>query len=87
MFKKKFARLKFNARFNIFFSRFLFTKSQSGFIPGNSSVAQLLGCTTTINSVIITNTCNPRTLKSFYCNPSEDVRGFFQKAFEFGRSG
>ena len=49
----------------------LFTDFQSGLIPGDSCVSQLLSITQKI-------------LKSFDCNPPEDVRGVFldiSKAF------
>ena len=50
----------------------LFTECQSGFIPGDSCVAQLLSVTHEI-------------YKSFDCNPPQDVRGTFfdiSKAFD-----
>ena len=50
----------------------LFTECQSGFIPGDSCVAQLLSVTHEI-------------YKSFACNPPQDIRGTFldiSKAFD-----
>ena len=50
----------------------LFTECQSGFIPGDSCVSQLLSITHKI-------------YKSFYCNPPLDTRGTFlviSKAFD-----
>ena len=72
IFSKIFERLIFNALFNFFVQNQLFTDCQSGFIPGNSCVSQLLSITQEIH-------------KSFDCNPPEDVRGVFldiSKAFD-----
>ena len=49
---------------NYFIQNKLFTESQSGFIPGDSCVAQLLPITHEI-------------YKSFDCNPTYDIRGTF----------
>ena len=62
----------FNSQFNYFIQNKLFTDCQSGFIPGDSCVAQLLSITHEI-------------YKSFDCNPSCDIRGTFldiSKAFD-----
>ena len=42
MFSKVFERLVFNTLFNFFLQNKLFTPCQSGFIPGDSCVSQLL---------------------------------------------
>ena len=58
--------------FNYFIQNKLFTECQSGFIPGDSCVAQLLPITHEI-------------CKSFDCNPPYDKRGTFHdisKAFD-----
>ena len=58
--------------FNYFIQNKLFTECQSGFIPGDSCVAQLLSVTHEI-------------YKSFDCNPPYDIRGTFldiSKAFD-----
>ena len=50
----------------------MFADRQSGFIPGDSCISQLLFITQEIH-------------KSFHCNPSEDIRGVFldiSKAFD-----
>ena len=60
-FSKVFERLIFNSLFNYFIQNKLFTECQSGFIPGDSCVAQLLSITHEI-------------YKSFDCNPSYDIR-------------
>ena len=72
IFSKVFERLIFNSVFNYFIQNKLFTECRSGFIPGNSCVAQLLSVTDEI-------------CKSFDCNPSYDIRGTFlgiSKAFD-----
>ena len=62
IFSKIFEQLIFNSLFNYFMQNKLFTERQSGFIPGDSCVAQLLSITHEI-------------YKSFDCNPSADTRG------------
>ena len=50
----------------------MFTKCQSGFLPGNACISQLLSIVHDINS-------------SFDCDPTQDVRGIFldiSKAFD-----
>ena len=64
IFSKIFEILIFNALFNFFVHNELFTECQSGFIPGDSYVSQLLSISQEIH-------------KSFDCNPSDDVRGVF----------
>ena len=71
-FSKVFERVIFNSLFNYFIPNKLFTECQSGFIPGDSCVAQLLSITHEI-------------YKSFDCNPSYHVRRTFLdilKAFD-----
>ena len=68
---KIFERLIFDALLNFFVQNQLFTDCQSGFIPGDSCVLQLLSITQDIH-------------KSFDCNPSQNIRGVFldiSKAF------
>ena len=58
--------------FNFFRQNNLFTKCQSGFIPGDSCVAQLLSITHEI-------------YQSFDCSPTRDIKGVFlniSKAFD-----
>ena len=64
VFGKVFDRIIFNSLFNCFLERKLFTECQSGFLPGDSCISQLLSITHEI-------------YKSFDCNPSVDVRGTF----------
>ena len=64
IFSKIFEQLMFNSLFNYFMQNKLFTECQSGFIPGDSCVAQLLSITHEI-------------YKSFDCNPPADTRGIF----------
>ena len=64
IFSKIFERLFFNTLFNFFVQNQLFADCQSGFIPGNSCILQLLSISQEIH-------------KSFECNPLEDVRGAF----------
>ena len=64
IFSKIFEQLIFNSLFNYFMQNKLFTECQSGFIPGDSCVAQLLSITHEI-------------YKSFDCNPPADTRGIF----------
>ena len=59
-----FGRLTFNSLLNHFIPDKLFIECQSGFISGDSCVAQLLSVTHKI-------------YKSFDCNPPYDVRGTF----------
>ena len=71
IFSKVFERLVFNALFNFFLQNKLFTSYQSGFIPGDSCVSQLLSITHEI-------------YKSFDCHPPTDMRDTFldiSKAF------
>ena len=72
IFSKILERLIFNCMFNFFRQNNLFTKCQSGFIPGDSCVAQLLSITHEI-------------YQSFDCSPTRDVKGVFldvSKAFD-----
>ena len=62
IFSKIFKRLIFNSLLNYFMQSKLFIKFQSGFIPGDSCVAQLLPITHGI-------------YKSFNCNPPDGTRG------------
>ena len=64
IFSKIFERLIFNCLFNYFTQNKLFTECQSGFITGDSCVAQLLSITHEI-------------YKSFGCNPPAGTRGIF----------
>ena len=64
-----FERLVFNSLFNCFMQNKLFTHCQSGFIPGNSCVAQLFSVTHEI-------------FKSFDCNPPTDMKGTFFDIFK-----
>ena len=71
IFSKVFERLVFNTLFNFFLQNQLFTTYQSGFIPGDSCISQLLSITHEI-------------YKSFDCHPPTDMRGTFldvSKAF------
>ena len=71
IFSTTFERLIFNAIFNFFVQNQLFTDCQSGFIPGDTCVLQLLHKIQEIH-------------KSFNFNPPDDVRGVFldiSKAF------
>ena len=61
-FSKIFERLIFNSLFSFFVKSQLFADCESGFIPVDSCVSQLLSITQEIH-------------KSFDCNPPEDVRG------------
>ena len=72
IFSKVFQRIVFNALFNFFLQNKLFTPCQSGFIPGDSCVFQLLSITHEI-------------YQSFSCHPPPDIRGTFldiSKAFD-----
>ena len=72
VFGKIFERVIFKDVFNYFHKNELFTKCQSGFLPGDSSVSQFLS---------IVHGINP----SFDCDPTQDVRGIFldiSKAFD-----
>ena len=53
IFSKVFEKLVFNTLFNFFFQNKLFTPSQSGFIPGDSCVSQLLSITHEIYKSLI----------------------------------
>ena len=54
----------FKDLFNYFHKNELYTKCQSGFLPGESCISQLLSIVHDINS-------------SFDWNPTQDVRGIF----------
>ena len=72
IFSKVFERLIYNSLYNYFIQNKLFTECQSGFMPGDSCVAQLLSITHEIYN-------------SFDYNPSVDIRGVFlhiSKAFD-----
>ena len=71
IFAKIFERLLFNSLFIHFHDNDLFTKCQSGFMPGDSCISQLLSIVHEIQS-------------SFDCNPPVDTRAIFldiSKAF------
>ena len=72
IFGKMFERNTYNSLFNYFQSNRLFTPSQSGFLPGDSVIAQLLSIIHEIQT-------------AFDENPTVDVRGVFldlSKAFD-----
>ena len=72
IFGKIFERVIYNFIFNYFINNKLFTPSQSGFLPGDSCIAQLLSIIHEIQT-------------AFDENPSVDVRGIFldiSKAFD-----
>ena len=72
IFGKMFERVIYNSLFNYFQSNRLFTPSQSGFLPGDSCIAQLLSIIHEIQT-------------AFDENPTVDVRGVFldiSKAFD-----
>ena len=72
IFTKVFERLLFNSLFAHFYDNDLFTKCQSGFMPGDSYISQLLSIVHEIQS-------------SFDCNPPVDTRAIFldiSKAFD-----
>ena len=72
IFGKIFERILFKDLFNYFHKNQFFTKCQSGFLLGGSSISQLLSIVHDINS-------------SFDCDPTIDVRGVFldiSKAFD-----
>ena len=64
IFSKIFGKLIFNVFFHFFVQNHLFTDCQSGVIPGDSYILQLLSITQEIH-------------KLFDCNPAEDIRGVF----------
>ena len=64
IFGKIFGRVIFKDLFNYFHKKELFTKCQSGFLPSDSCISQLLSIVHDINS-------------SFDCDPTQDVRGIF----------
>ena len=71
VFAKMFERVIYNSLFNYFLSNRLFTPFQSGFLPGDSCIAQLLS----IHEI----------QTAFHENPTVDVRGVFldiSKAFD-----
>ena len=70
---KIFERLIYKDLFNHFYCNKLLTKNQSGFMPDDSYILQLLSIVHEINSFF------------FSCNPTIDVRGVFldiSKAFD-----
>ena len=72
IFGKIFERILFKDLFNYFHKSQFFTKCQSGFLPGDSYISQLLSFVHDINS-------------SFGCDPTIDVIGVFldiSKAFD-----
>ena len=72
IFSKILERLISNSMFNYFRQNNVFTEFQSGFIPGDSCVAQLLSITHEI-------------YQSFDCSPTRDINGVFldiSKAFD-----
>ena len=72
IFGKIYERIIFKELFNHFHQNQLFTKCQSGFLPGDSCISQLLSIVHEINS-------------SFDCDPTIDVSGVFldiSKAFD-----
>ena len=64
IFSKIYERVIYNALFNYFKDNKLFTPSQSGFLPGDSCIAQLLSIIHEIQT-------------AFDNNPAVDVRGVF----------
>ena len=64
IFSKVFEKLIFNALFHFFVQNKLFTNCQSGVIPGDPCISQLLSIT-------------QETHKLFDCNPLEYIRGVF----------
>ena len=72
IFRKMFERVIYNSLFNYFESNRLFTRSQSGFLPGDSCIPQLLSIIHEIQT-------------AFDENPTADVKGVFldlSKAFD-----
>ena len=72
IFSKTYERVIYNALFNYFKDNKIFTHSQSGFLPGDSYIAQLLSIIHKIQT-------------DFDNNPAGDVRGAFldiSKAFD-----
>ena len=72
VFRKIFEKIFFKDLFNYFHKNLFFTKCQSGFLPGDSCISQLLSIVHDISS-------------SFDCDPTIDVRGVFldiSKAFD-----
>ena len=72
IFSKVFERLVFKTLFNFLLQNKLFTPCQSGFIPGDSCVSQILSIAHEI-------------YKSFDCHPPTNMRGNFldiSKAFD-----
>ena len=64
VFAKVFQKLLFSSLFAHFHDNDLFTKCQSGFMPGDSCISQLLSIVHEIQS-------------SFDCNPPVDTRAIF----------
>ena len=72
IFGKTFEKVMFKDLFNYFHKNELFTKCQSGFLPGDSCISKFPSIVHDINS-------------SFDCDPAQDVRGIFldiSKAFD-----
>ena len=57
IFSKSYERVTYNALFNYFKDNKLFTPSQSGFLPGNSSIVQVLSIIHEIHTGTVNNTC------------------------------
>ena len=74
IFGKIFERVIFRDLFNYFHKNELFTKCQSGFLPGDSCISQFLSIVHDINS-------------SFDCDPTQDVRGIFLDISKAGTRG
>ena len=73
IFAKVFERVIYNSLFNYFLHKKLFTPSQSGFLPRDSCIVQLLSIIHEIQS-------------AFDENPTVDVRGIFLDIYKaFGR--
>ena len=68
IFGKIFEREIFKDLFNYFHKNELFTKCQSGFLPRDSCIVQLLSIVHEINS-------------SFDCDPTQDVSGIYFQCF------
>ena len=64
IFGKIFERILFKHLFDCFHKNKFFTNCQSGFLPGDSCISNLLSIINDINS-------------SFDCDPTSDVRGVF----------
>ena len=78
IFSKSYERVIYNVLFNYFKDNKLFTPSQSGFLPGNSSIVQVLSIIHEIHTVL-------SIIHAFDNNPAVDVRSVFLdilKAFD-----